>query len=222
MPSEPVGTPCGLPPPTRVTLSVEFLLTSLIVVLVPGTGVLYTLGIGLSRGGQASVFAAFGCTLGILPHLAASIAGLAALLHVSALAFQFVKILGVAYLLYLAWGILNDKGVLQISGSQSPLSGMKIVAGGFLINILNPKLSLFFLAFLPQFVAVDAEGATAHMLGLAGIFMLMTFVIFVIYGAFASATRRYIVSRPKVLLWLRRGFAGAFCALGLKLALSDR
>ena len=203
-------------------MSIEFLLTSLIVVLIPGTGVLYTLGIGLSSGRSASFYAAIGCTLGIVPHIAASVAGLAALLHVSALAFQIVKFLGVAYLLYLAWGILNDRGVLQVSEGETSHSPGKIVLAGILLNVLNPKLSLFFLAFLPQFVPIDTSGATAHMLYLAGIFMLMTLVVFVIYGACASATRRFIISRPGVLLWFRRGFAAAFCMLGAKLALSER
>jgi threonine/homoserine/homoserine lactone efflux protein len=203
-------------------MTLEFLLTSMIVVLMPGTGVLYTLGIGLSRGWHASIFAAFGCTLGIIPHITASIVGLAALLHMSAMAFQFIKIMGVAYLLYLAWGILNDRGVMQISDSHNYFSHKKIVVSGFLLNILNPKLSIFFLAFLPQFIPENSQDVTVHMLGLAGVFMLMTFVVFVIYGAFASATRKYVVSKPGVILWLRRGFACAFCALGLKLVLSER
>ena len=200
----------------------EYLLTSLVVILLPGTGVLYTLAYGLGKGWRASVLAALGCTLGIVPHVGASVAGLAALLHASALAFQVVKYLGVAYLLYMAWGVLRDGGALQVSEGGASIPASRIVANGFLLNILNPKLSLFFLAFLPQFVPVDAPDATAHMLGLAGVFMLLTFAVFVGYGAFASATRRYVVSKPRVMLWLRRGFAGAFGALGLRLALSDR
>ena len=200
----------------------EYLLTSIIVILLPGTGVLYTLAIGLGKGWRASVWAALGCTLGIVPHIAASIAGLAALLHASALAFQIVKYLGVAYLFYMAWGVLRDGGALQVSERSAPISAARIVANGFLLNILNPKLSLFFLAFLPQFVPADTPDATSYMLGLAVTFMVLTFIVFVGYGAFASAARRYVISRPRVMLWLRRGFAGAFGALGLRLALSDR
>jgi len=203
-------------------MSPEFLLTSMVVILVPGTGVLYTLAFGLGRGWRASVLAAFGCTLGILPHIAASIAGLAALLHTSALAFQIVKYLGVAYLLYMAWGMLRDGGTLQVSETRAAVPAARIVANGFLLNILNPKLSLFFLAFLPQFVPASAGRAAAAMLPLAAVFMALTFVVFVGYGAFASATRRYVVSRPAVMRWLRRGFAGAFGLLGLRLALADR
>ena len=200
----------------------DYLLTSLIVILLPGTGVLYTLAYGLGQGWRASVLAAFGCTLGILPHIAASIAGLAALLHTSALAFQVVKYLGVAYLLYMAWSILREGGALQVSEKTAAVSSGKIVANGLLLNVLNPKLSLFFLAFLPQFVPAGAANATGSMLMLAGVFMLLTFVVFVGYGAFASATRHYVISRPAVMRWLRRGFAGAFGLLGLRLALAER
>ena len=203
-------------------MSLEYLLTSIVVILLPGTGVLYTLAFGLSKGWRASVLAALGCTLGILPHIAASIAGLAALLHTSALAFQLVKYLGVAYLFYMAWCVVRDGSSLQVSENTAPVSARKIIVNGFLLNILNPKLSLFFLAFLPQFVPAGTANATGYMLGLAATFMLLTFVVFVGYGGFASATRRYVISKPQVMLWLRRGFAGAFGALGLRLALSDR
>lgn len=200
----------------------EYLLTSLIVILLPGTGVLYTLAFGLGRGWRASVFAALGCTLGILPHIAASIAGLAALLHTSALAFQIVRYLGVAYLFYMAWCVFRDGGALQVSERKASVSAARIVVNGFLLNILNPKLSLFFLAFLPQFVPAGTPNATSFMLGLAGMFMLLTFVVFAGYGAFAAAARRHVISRPRVMLWFRCGFAGTFGALGLRLALSDR
>ncbi|WP_020406687.1 LysE family translocator [Hahella ganghwensis] len=202
-------------------MTLEYVLTSLVVVLLPGTGVLYTMAFGLSKGGRASAVAAFGCTLGIVPHIAASIAGLAALLHTSALAFQVIKYLGVAYLFYMAWGILRSGGVMEINENASESNNRRIITNAILLNILNPKLSLFFLAFLPQFVPANAPNATQFMLELAGIFMLLTFVVFLGYGACASATRRYVVSKPGVMRWLKRGFAGAFGALGLKLALSD-
>ncbi|NKB56302.1 MAG: LysE family translocator [Alphaproteobacteria bacterium] len=203
-------------------MTLEYFLTSMIVILLPGTGVLYTLAFGLGRGWRASAVAAFGCTLGILPHIAASIAGLAALLHTSALAFQTVKYLGVAYLLYMAWSVLREGGALQVSEERTPISATKIVVNGFLLNILNPKLSLFFLAFLPQFVPAAAPNATMQMLGLAAIFMALTFIVFTGYGAFAAAARRYVISRPGVMRWLGRGFAGAFGLLGLRLALAER
>jgi threonine/homoserine/homoserine lactone efflux protein len=203
-------------------VSIEFLLTSLIVVVSPGTGVLYTLAAGLSRGARASVIAALGCTLGIVPHMAAAILGLAALLHTSALAFQTLKYLGVAYLLYMAWSTLREQGALKVEGDLAPRSAPKVIAAGILLNILNPKLSIFFFAFLPQFVSSDEPQALPRMLELSSVFMLLTFVVFVCYGVFAAAIRSHVISRPAILKWMRRSFAGAFALLGLKLALADR
>lgn len=200
----------------------EYLVTSLIIILLPGTGVIYTIAYGLGAGWRASVIAAFGCTLGIIPHVAASVTGLAALLHASALAFQTVKYLGVAYLLVMAWGIWRDESVIQVTSARASSGAGRIIVDGVLLNILNPKLSLFFLAFLPQFVPSDTPNASLRMLVLAGIFMGLTFVVFMGYGVFAAATRRHVISRPRLQLWLRRSFAGAFAALGLRLALADR
>lgn len=203
-------------------MSIEFLLTSFIVVLLPGTGVIYTLAVGLGRGFKASVAAAFGCTLGIIPAAIASIVGLAALLHTSALLFQVVKYLGVLYLFFMAWSILREDGALSVSEDKSKQNYWRILANGTMLNVLNPKLSLFFLAFLPQFVPADNPNSTSALVSLAGVFMLMTFVVFVIYGASAALTRQYVISRPAVLLWMRRVFAGTFAFLGLRLMLSER
>ena len=204
----------------RVTI--DFLVTSLIVVASPGTGVLYTLTAGLSRGSRASVIAAFGCTLGIVPHMAAAIMGVAALLHTSAVAFQTLKYLGVAYLLFMAWTTLRDRGALSVSQDPAVRSARQVIISAILINILNPKLSIFFFAFLPQFVSAAEPHPLARMLELSGVFMLLTFVVFVGYGLCAAAVRDHVVSRPRVLAWMRRAFAAAFAALGLKLAFADR
>ena len=203
-------------------MSIEFLITSLIVVASPGTGVLYTLATGLSRGSRASVVAAFGCTLGIVPHMAAAILGLAALLHTSALAFQTFKYLGVAYLLYMAWSALREHGALRVEGEVGARSAVQVTITAILINILNPKLSIFFLAFLPQFVSATEAHPLSRMLELSAVFMLMTFVVFVGYGLCAASIRTHVISRPRVLTWMRRIFAAAFVALGAKLALADR
>ena len=203
-------------------MGLDFLLTSLIIVVSPGTGVLYTLAAGLSRGPRASVVAAFGCTLGIVPHMAAAILGLAALLHASALAFQTFKYLGVAYLLYMAWSALREKGALRVEPEVGVRSARQVTVHAILINILNPKLSIFFFAFLPQFVTAREAHPVARMLELSAVFMLLTFIVFVGYGLFAAAIRNHIISRPAILTWMRRLFAGAFVALGLKLALAER
>jgi threonine/homoserine/homoserine lactone efflux protein len=200
----------------------EFLLTSLVVVASPGTGVLVTLAAGLSRGPRAAVVAAFGCTLGIVPHMLAAITGLAALLHTSAVAFKTVKYAGVAYLLYMAWATVRERGALRVEADDAPRPDREVIASAVLVNALNPKLSIFFFAFLPQFVGSGEAAPVPRMLGLSLVFMLMTFAVFVAYGAFAAHVRRRIVSRPNVLAWIRRAFAAAFLGLGAKLAATDR
>ena len=203
-------------------MSLEFLITSLIIVASPGTGALYTLAAGLSRGSRASVVAAFGCTLGCVPHMAAAILGLAALLHTSALAFETFKYLGVAYLLYMAWNTLRERGALSIDKETGARTDVQVTVEAVLINILNPKLSIFFLAFLPQFVSTDEAHPVPHMLMLSAVFMLMTFVVFVAYGLFAASVRDHVISRPRIMMWMRRTFAGAFAVLGAKLAFTER
>jgi len=203
-------------------MNIEFLVTALIVVLLPGTGVIYTLSCGLAYGLRTSFAAAFGCTLGIIPHLTASIFGLAALLHTSALAFQIVKYAGVVYLLYMAWRTWDASNTLAISEKVEKLPLWKVATTGFLINILNPKLSIFFLAFLPQFVAPEALHPMLEMTSLALIFMGLTLFVFIAYGAFAAAARTYVTSRPLVVAWMHRTFAVAFASLGLKLAMAER
>jgi threonine/homoserine/homoserine lactone efflux protein len=201
-------------------VSAEFLLTSLVVVATPGTGVIYTLAAGLARGARASVIAAFGCTLGIVPHMAAAITGLAALLHTSAVAFSVLKYLGVAYLLYLAWSTLREKGTLAVNEEEAPASARRTILTAVLINLLNPKLTIFFFAFLPQFVGPGDPNGLLHMVALSLVFMAMTFVLFAVYGLLASGVREQVISRPRVLAWMRRAFAGSFVALGAKLALT--
>jgi threonine/homoserine/homoserine lactone efflux protein len=203
-------------------VSIEFLITSLIIIVSPGTGVLYTLAAGLSRGSRASVVAAFGCTLGIVPHMAAAIMGLAALFHTSAVAFQTLKYLGVAYLLYMAWNALKETGALKVEKDVGARSSMRVIVSAVLINILNPKLSIFFFAFLPQFVSAGEAHPLSRMLELSSVFMLLTFLVFVGYGLFAASVRDHVISRPRVLTCMRRTFAGAFLALGAKLALAER
>lgn len=203
-------------------MSPEFLITSFIIVASPGTGAIYTLATGLARGSRASIVAAFGCTLGIIPHLAAAIGGLAVILHTSALAFQLFKYLGVAYLLYMAWNSLRQDGALKVEGETRERSALQVIVHAILINILNPKLSIFFLAFLPQFVAAHDPHPLIDMLMLSAVFMAMTFVVFALYGLFAAAVRDRIVSRPAIMAWMRRSFAAAFVLLGAKLALAER
>lgn len=203
-------------------ITTEFLITCLVVVLIPGTGVLYTVSVGLFQGARGSIFAALGCTAGIIPSLLACILGLAAIVHTSALVFQALKFVGVAYLLYLAWGMWKASGTLVLDDNVATPGLLGVAVKGFLINILNPKLSLFFLAFLPQFVPAQAASPLMNMLVLGGVFMLMTLVVFIFYGLLANSVSSHIANSPKSITYIQRSFAGTFAVLGAKLALSER
>jgi len=203
-------------------LSLEFLITSLVVVLIPGTGVIYTVSTGLAQGRKASVFAALGCTAGIVPHLMATVLGLAAVMHTSALAFQVLKYAGVAYLFYVAIATWRDKSAFSIDGSPSTGTAAGLVVKAFLLNILNPKLTIFFLAFLPQFVQPGTTEPLTQLLILSATFMAMTLIVFVIYGFLAHVFRKAVIESPQVQSWLRRGFAATFASLGANLALTEK
>lgn len=203
-------------------VSTEFLLTSLVVILIPGTGVIYTVSNGLFLGRRASIAAAVGCTAGIIPHLTACILGLSVILHMSAIAFQTIKFVGAAYLLYLSWSMWRETGSMKFNSHSTKKGLWHIAMKGFLINILNPKLSIFFLAFLPLFVSPETASPIFSLLTLSIIFMGMTLFIFILYGLSANGVRRYVVNSPKVFLWMQRSFAFIFAALGAKLVMAER
>jgi threonine/homoserine/homoserine lactone efflux protein len=203
-------------------MSAAFLITSLVIVAMPGTGALITLSAGISRGARASVVAALGCTLGIVPHLIAAVTGTAALLRASGIAFDALRIVGIAYLLFMAVATWRDRSELVVADEQPARSPARVIASAMLANLLNPKLTVFFFAFLPQFVPAHAPHEVARLLLLSGVFMAMTFVVFVIYGVAASAMRRHVIERPKVIQRVRRLFAASFVGLGIKLAATSR
>ncbi|KIL06021.1 lysine transporter LysE [Stutzerimonas stutzeri] len=203
-------------------LSLEFLLTSLVVVLIPGAGVIYTVSTALIHGRRAGVIAALGCTAGIVPHLLATILGLAAVLHASALAFQGLKYAGVAYLFYLAYATWRNRSAFAVETGAVRCSAASLIAKAFLLNILNPKLTIFFLAFLPQFIQPGAGDPLRSLLILSATFMGMTFAVFVLYGLLAHLFRTAVIESTRVQTWLRRGFAASFAGLGANLALADR
>lgn len=203
-------------------VSLEFLVTSLVVVLIPGTGVIFTVSTGITQGRKASIYAALGCTAGIIPHLLATILGLAAIMHTSAMAFQTLKYAGVAYLFYVAYASWQDKSTFSVEEAAPRSSASALVVKALLLNILNPKLTIFFLAFLPQFVEPQAASPLPQLLLLSSVFMAMTFAVFVIYGFVAHAFRKAVIESPRVQAWLRRSFAAAFAGLGINLAFSER
>ena len=204
----------------HVTLA--FLLTTLVVVATPGTGAVYSIAAGLSRGTRSGIIAAFGCTLGVIPHMIAAITGLAAILNASAIAFQTIKWLGVGYLLFLAWQTVRDKSAIRIDEDVAPVSAWTVIRTAVLINLLNPKLTIFFFAFLPQFVPAGEANGTWHMVGLSLVFMLLTFVVFALYAMFAATMRSRVLSRPRVMTWMRRTFAATYVVLAGRLALENR
>ncbi len=203
-------------------MSVAFLLTTLVVVVTPGTGAVYTIAAGLARGRRASLVAALGCTVGVVPHMVAAITGLAALLNASASAFQAVKWLGVGYLLLLAWRTVRDRSPIAVDTSAAAVPFWSTIRTAVLINLLNPKLTIFFFAFLPQFVPSTEADGWLHMVGLSLVFMAATFVVFAVYGLFASAMRSRVLSRPRVVTWMRRSFAATYVLLAGRLALTQR
>ncbi|GIZ13906.1 lysine transporter LysE [Pseudomonas sp. NCCP-436] len=203
-------------------MSLEFLVTSLIVVLIPGTGVIYVISASILQGRMASLYASLGCTAGIIPHLVATILGLAAVLHTSALAFELLRYAGVAYLFYIAYATWRDKSAFSIDSTTRPANTSGIILKSFLLNILNPKLGIFFLAFLPQFVEPNAGQPVIQLLVLSAVFMLMTFAVFALYGLLAHAFRRHVIESAAVQRQLRYGFATVFAGLGVQLAASER
>ncbi|WP_422848480.1 LysE family translocator [Acidovorax sp. M14] len=203
-------------------MGIEFLITSLVVVISPGPGALLTVAAGLSGGARAAAVTALGCTLGIVPHLLAAVTGLAALLHASATAFDILRYAGVTYLLYMGWATWRSPAALEVRADAPARSTGGRIAEAMLVNLLNPKLSLFFLTFLPQFIAPGEAQPAERMAQLSLVFMAMTLVVFLGYGVFAARFRDQVLQRPSVLVWLRRGFAAAFVALGGKLALMQR
>lgn len=203
-------------------MSFSFLATSFVIAAIPGTGALFTMTAGISRGARAGILAAFACTLGTLPHLLAAITGLAAVLHASGVAFGVIKYAGVAYLLHMAWATWRDTGALAVDGPLGAPSARKVITAGITSNLLNPKLTIFFFAFLPQFVPAGSGNTTPRMLGLSGVFMVMTFVVFAGYGVFAAAVRDAILSHPRRVDRIRKAFAATFVGLSGRLALEAR
>ena len=200
----------------------EFVLTSLVVILVPGTGVIYTITTGITQNRGASLAAAFGCTLGILPHILACILGLSAILHMSAQIFSAIKLAGAAYLFYLAWNMWREAGTLQFDQKNSETSTRQIILKAIAINLLNPKLTIFFFSFLPQFISKDAASATGEMVLMSAVFMILTFLVFVLYGLLASSVRTYLMRSSRAVKRVQQAFALAIAGFAVKLALSEK
>jgi len=201
-------------------MSLAFLVTSLIIIATPGTGAILTIAAGIRGGKRLSVVTAFGCTLGIVPHLVAAITGTAALLRLGGVAFEVLRWVGIAYLLYMAISTWRS-GALALDSSVPPQSAMLTIGNAILANLLNPKLTLFFFAFLPQFVRTDAA-SLPQMLTLSGIFMVLTLLVFAVYGLAASFFPTHLVERPALTRRIQKGFALGYVGIGVGLATTHR
>jgi threonine/homoserine/homoserine lactone efflux protein len=200
----------------------EFLLATLVVVLIPGTGVVYTITTGLTLKWRASLAAAIGCTLGIVPHILASILGLSAIMNMSAQVFSILKLAGALYLLYLAWNMWREAGTLEIHKKSTEASFAKIILKAIAINLLNPKLTIFFFAFLPLFVSKNSPSPTIEMILLSGVFMGITLIVFALYGILASGVSAYLTNSSQAVKRLQQAFALALAGFAVKLALSEK
>ena len=194
-------------------MTATFLVTALIVCLTPGTAVVFTVSAAVTGGRRAALVAAAGCTIATLPHLAVAVTGLAALLAASPLVFHAVQYAGVAYLLYLAWGMARSGTPLFVRADRPTQRPLRMIVSAVLSNVLNPKLTLFAVGFLPQFVTGTGASALRQMLLLAAAFMVLTFVTLVGYGSTASLLHTQLVLRPQAARWANRVFAACFVAM---------
>lgn len=199
-----------------------FIVTSIAVILMPGPAMLFVISNGLTKGPKASIAAAIGTTTGVSFHLFCAAFGLAVILKTSAIAFAVVKFVGATYLIYLAIKTVLSKEQIVNHLNVGEKSRNSIFWQGIFINILNPKLSIFFLAFLPQFIGSNLASSTSQTLVLGTIFMAMTIILFIFYGLFASLLRQKVLNSPKILNAIKWCFASVFMVLGVRLALSDK
>ena len=204
-------------------MSVEFLLTSLVVVLIPGTGVLYTVSSSIGGGWRRGLFAAIGCTLGIVPHILAAMLGLSAIMQAGSVVFEVVRYAGVIYLVFMGFSMIRDAGALPLDDRNVSIDPMgPVVWRGILLNVLNPKLTLFFFAFLPQFLDASPGLLDPKLIGLGGIFMLMTLVVFAVYALASAAIRDLVLAAPVARRWIERALGAFLIGFAARLALTDR
>jgi threonine/homoserine/homoserine lactone efflux protein len=204
-------------------MTIEFLLTTLVVAIIPGTGVVYTVSTALGGGLRRGVFAAVGCTFGIVPHLLAAMLGLSGVMQAGAAAFEVVRYAGVAYLVYMAVSMILDRGGLPADAPETPAGSMgRVVWRGILLNLLNPKLTAFFFAFLPQFLDTPPALLDPRLIGLGSVFMLMTLLVFAAYAYASAAARERVLGAPAVRRWLQRSLGAVLLAFAARLATADR
>ena len=195
-----------------------FILTSLIIIITPGTGVIYTISTGLTRGRRKGVFAALGCTLGILPHLVFTILISSFFLKISDQAFFIIKLIGAFYLLYLGISMLLTKGKIVFNSDKEESSVVPIMKKGIFINLLNPQLTLFFVSFLPQFIDKNSLYYLQKIFLLGIAFMVLSLFIFIIYALLAGCVEKLLKTSSGKILRLQQAFGIVFILLAINLA----
>ena len=199
-----------------------FVLSGLLLNITPGADTLYIVARGTTQGTRAGAVAALGIGAGCIVHTFAAALGLSAIIATSATAFAVVKWIGAAYLVYLGFTLLAARAGTHIAAPPRPASLRRVFAQGFLTNVLNPKVALFFLAFLPQFIAADAPHKALAFLLLGAIFNVNgTLWNLLVAWSAGGLSRR--LSLPRAAAgWIRRSVGAVFVVLGLRLALAER
>ena len=205
---------------TAAVITPIFLLASAAVTISPGPDILYVLARGISAGRRSALVAAAGFASGLSVHTTMAVVGLSALLTASAVAFTIVKFAGGAYLLYLGIKAFRSGGLVSVPESGAMLPGRRIFAQAFLMNMLNPKVAMFFLAFLPQFTRPQQGNLSMQLLLLGVSFALVALVIFSIVGIFSSYIGGWLRSKPRGLRVFDYLIGSIFICLGLRLALA--
>lgn len=199
-----------------------FIGVSWALILAPGPDMLYVITRGMAHGRRAGILSAIGVVCGILVHTTAAAFGLTLLLQTSALAFLFVKFIGAAYLLYLGIRAWRDKSTFLLQASASSAKSSALFWQGVLSNVLNPKISIFFLAFLPQFVDKGSSHVTLQMVILGLTFACFGLCFLLIVGYSSGAVGRWLMYRPQYAQFLQRLAGGILIGLGIRLAFTEK
>jgi len=205
---------------TATTL-LYFLGASVALSLAPGPDNIFVLTQGIARGRKAAIITALGMCSGVSVHTTAAAFGISALFYSSIVAFNIIKYAGALYLLYLAFKTLAARSAISLAKADDR-SGFALFRRGFIMNVLNPKVAMFFLAFLPQFISPGTSHFTLHMLLLGFIFMLQAIIVFCMIGYFSGSIGNLILTRPRIGKYLDFLTAGIFISLGIRLALAER
>lgn len=206
----------------ELTQLVYFVAASVALTLLPGPDIIFVLTQSISRGKLAGMATASGLCTGLLFHTSAAAMGVSAILYRSALAFSILKYAGAVYLLYLAFKALKEGEALISSNASEERNISLLYRRGIFMNLLNPKVSLFFLAFLPQFVNLEAGNVPSQMIFLGIVFLVQALIVFFLVSVLAGYISIRILERPGIGKYVNRAKAGIFSVIGLELALSSR